>query len=74
MLRDPFTIVTKRVATVEGQKIDHVTRIEPAIPLNDTNDSDSPIRNLLKVQTVRCVSVDKKFGTGEGRLEALPPL
>ena len=32
MLRDPFSIVTKRVGTVEGQKIDHVTRIEPAIP------------------------------------------
>ena len=37
-------------------------------------DSDSPIRNLLKVQTVRCVSVDRKFGAGEGRFEALPPL
>ena len=28
----PLSIVTKRVGKVEGQKIDHVTRTEPAIP------------------------------------------
>ena len=37
-------------------------------------DSDSPIRNLLKVQTVICVSVDREFGAVEGRFEALLPL
>ena len=37
-------------------------------------DSDSPIRNLLKVQTMRYISVVRKFGAGEGRFEALSPL
>ena len=50
----PISIVTKRVGTVEGQKIDHVTRIEPAIP---------PMTQMTEVYGLAVILVVRRLGS-----------
>ena len=51
----PPSIVTKRVGTVEGQKIDHVTRIEPAIP--------PPMTQMTEAYGLAVILVVRRLGS-----------
>ena len=50
----PLSIVTKREGAVEGQKIDHVTRIEPAIP---------PMTQMTEVYGLAVILVVRRLGS-----------